>query len=267
MELLRFYNGGRGMEAMEQKMQQLLDIVTRSKALVFFGGAGVSTESGIPDFRSKDGLYNQHDVQFDRYQPEYLLSHSCLVDNSKVYFEFHRQKMDTRNIEPNAAHKYLAKLEEMGILKAIVTQNIDGLHQKAGSKQVFEIHGSALRNYCTACGREYDKDYIFDSREPVPRCNCGGMIRPDITLYEEGLPDEQVDGAIRAISSADTLIIGGTSLTVYPAASFINYFRGKNLVVINQSRLDLRRFSNTLVIEERIGKVFSSLAGMQGIEL
>lgn len=248
------------------KIQEFKEIVDGSDNIVFFGGAGVSTESGIPDFRSKDGLYNQHDVQFEKYRPEYLLSHSCLRDEPKVYFEFHRQKMDTRAIEPNKAHKYLAKLEEMGKLKAIVTQNIDGLHQKAGSKNVYEIHGSALRNYCQKCGKKYGVDYIFDSKEEIPRCECGGIIRPDITLYEEGLPDEAVNAAIESIASADTLIIGGTSLTVYPAASFVEFFRGKNLVIINKDDISFRRGENTLVINDKIGEVFSEVAKLQGIK-
>lgn len=250
-----------------EEVNKLKELIDDSNNIVFFGGAGVSTESGIPDFRSKDGLYNQHDVRFDMYQPEYLLSHSCLVYEPKVYYEFHRQKMDTRNIEPNNAHKYLAALEKTGKLKAIVTQNIDGLHQKAGSKVVYEIHGSALRNYCMSCGKEYPADYIFESTEPIPKCSCGGTIRPDITLYEEGLPDDQVDGAISSIASADMLIIGGTSLTVYPAASFINYFRGKNLVIINQSEIQISGAQNTLIIRDKIGKVFTELAALQGIEL
>jgi NAD-dependent deacetylase len=248
-------------------VERLKELIDASDNVVFFGGAGVSTESGIPDFRSKDGLYNQHDVRFDMYQPEYLLSHSCLVYEPKVYYEFHRQKMDTRNIEPNNAHKYLAKLEEMGKLKAIVTQNIDGLHQKAGSKVVYEIHGSALRNYCMSCGKEFPSDYIFESEEPIPRCSCGGVVRPDITLYEEGLPEDQVSGAIDSIARADMLIIGGTSLTVYPAASFVNYFRGKNLVIINRDKIDVRQAENTLVINRKIGELFAELAQLQGIEL
>ena len=248
-------------------VEKLKELIDASDNVVFFGGAGVSTESGIPDFRSKDGLYNQHDVRFDMYQPEYLLSHSCLVYEPKVYYEFHRQKMDTRNIEPNNAHKYLARLEEMGKLKAIVTQNIDGLHQKAGSKVVYEIHGSALRNYCMSCGKEFPSDYIFESKEPIPRCSCGGVVRPDITLYEEGLPEDQVSGAIDSIARADMLIIGGTSLTVYPAASFVNYFRGKNLVIINRDKIDVRQAENTLVINRKIGELFAELAQLQGIEL
>jgi NAD-dependent deacetylase len=250
-----------------EEIQKLKELIDSSENIVFFGGAGVSTESGIPDFRSKDGLYNQHDVRFDKYQPEYLLSHSCLVYEPKVYYEFHRQKMDTRNIEPNNAHKYLAALEKTGKLKGVVTQNIDGLHQKAGSRVVYEIHGSALRNYCMSCGKEYPEDYIFESEEPIPKCSCGGIIRPDITLYEEGLPEDQVSGAIEALSKADMLIIGGTSLSVYPAASFINYFRGKNLVVINESDIAVRGAENTLIIREKIGKVFTELAKIQGIEL
>ena len=252
---------------MSEQIERFKDLIDSSNYIVFFGGAGVSTESGIPDFRSKDGLYNQHDVRFDKYQPEYLLSHSCLVYEPKVYYEFHRQKMDTRNIEPNNAHKYLAALEKEGKLKAVVTQNIDGLHQKAGSRIVYEIHGSALRNYCMSCGKEFPSDYIFESDEPIPRCSCGGIIRPDITLYEEGLPEDQVSGAIDSIARADMLIIGGTSLSVYPAASFVNYFRGKTLVVINESDIAVRQAQNTLVIKEKIGKVFAELAELQGITL
>lgn len=248
-------------------VEEFAEWIKDAKSIVFFGGAGVSTESGIPDFRSKDGLYNTPSVGFEKYQPEYLLSHTCLMEESETYFEFHRQKMDTRRIEPNNAHKYLAKLEETGKLLGVVTQNIDGLHQKAGSKKVYEIHGSALRNYCLKCGKKYDVDYIFDSKEPVPHCECGGMIRPDITLYEEGLPDSDVAGAIAAISKADMMIIGGTSLTVYPAASFINYFRGRYLVIINRDKLNVSLSGKTLVINEKIGEVFTKLASLQNIEL
>ena len=251
----------------ETKIRELHEMIEKSNNIVFFGGAGVSTESGVPDFRSKDGLYNQHDVQFDMYQPEYLLSHSCLVREPEVYFEFHRQKMDTRTIEPNNAHKYLAALEKTGKLKAVVTQNIDGLHQKAGSKEVYEIHGSALRNYCMHCGRKYPMDYIFKSREPIPHCECGGIIRPDITLYEESLPELAVRKSVNAIAAADMLIIGGTSLTVYPAASYINYFEGKYLVIINRDELNVRKAHDTLVINDKIGEVFTRLAEMSGISL
>lgn len=251
----------------QKKIDLLYNYIEASDKITFFGGAGVSTESGVPDFRSKDGLYNQHDVQFDKYRPEYLLSHSCLMREPEVYFEFHRQKMDTRRIEPNDAHKYLAKLEEMGKLNGVVTQNIDGLHQKAGSKKVYEIHGSALRNYCVRCNKTYPEDYVFESKEPIPYCECGGLIRPDITLYEESLPDEAVENAILAISEADMLIIGGTSLTVYPAASYINFFKGKYLVVINRDALDVRVKAETLVITDKIGEVFKALADKQKIVL
>lgn len=247
------------------EIEILADYIDKAEKIVFFGGAGVSTESGIPDFRSKDGLYNQHDVQFDAYQPEYLLSHSCLRDKPEVYFEFHRQKMDTRDIEPNNAHRYLAALEKTGKLIGVVTQNIDGLHQKAGSKNVYEIHGSALRNYCSRCGKKYPMDYIFDSDDAIPKCECGGAIRPDITLYEEGLPEEQVAGALNAIQTADMMIIGGTSLTVYPAASFINYFKGKYIAVINRDALNIGRAENTVYISRRIGEVFTELAQLQGL--
>ncbi len=242
-----------------EEIKRLQEMIDASEKIVFFGGAGVSTESGIPDFRSKDGLYNQHDVAFEKYQPEYLLSHTCLIHEPKVYFEFHRQKLDTRDIEPNAAHRYLAELEEKGKLLGIVTQNIDGLHQKAGSKRVFEIHGSALRNYCSSCRKIYDSNYIFDSTEPIPRCSCGGIVRPDITLYEEGLPEVAVDSAITAIASADMMIIGGTSLSVYPAASFIRYFHGRKLCIINRDDLHVGLDAETLVIKANIGEVFASL--------
>lgn len=249
----------------EEKIEKLKAWMDDTGSVVFFGGAGVSTESGVPDFRSKDGLYNQHDVRFDQYPPEYLLSHSCLVNEPQVYFEFHRQKMDTRAVQPNAAHKYLAALEKTGKLSAIVTQNIDGLHQKAGSQVVYEIHGSALRNYCMRCGKTYPSDYIFESKEPIPHCSCGGVIRPDITLYEESLPEAAVRGAIQAIAAADMLIIGGTSLTVYPAASYIQYFRGKYLVIINRDALSVRLGADTLLIQDKIGEVFTRLAELQGL--
>ena len=243
-----------------EKIETLRQWIAECDNIVFFGGAGVSTESGVPDFRSKDGLYNQHDVRFDAYQPEYLLSHSCLRDHPEVFYEFYRQKMDARNVEPNAAHLFLAGLEAEGKLKAVVTQNIDGLHQKAGSRRVYEIHGTTTRNYCESCGRPYPADYIYDSTEKIPRCSCGGKIRCDVTLYEESLPEDAVTGAVRAIAKADMLIIGGTSLTVYPAASFINYFRGKHLVIINRGRLGVNLHpGRDLEINDSIGKVFSAL--------
>lgn len=222
----------------EEKIELLNKWIGESKRIVFFGGAGVSTESGIPDFRSKDGLYNQHDVQFDMHSPEYLLSKTCLYHNPKVFYEFYRQKLDVRNVEPNIVHYWLAELEQKGKLSAIVTQNIDGLHQKAGSKTVYEIHGTTQKNYCSKCKKEYDADYIFNTEEKIPKCECGGQIRPDVTLYEENLPGEAWLGAERAISIADMLIVAGTSLTVYPAANFLNDFMGEHLVIINRDKID-----------------------------
>jgi len=243
------------------KIKKLKEIIDGAENIVFFGGAGVSTESGVPDFRSKDGLYNNRGVEFEKYSPEYLLSHGCLVREPEVFFEFYRQKMDARGIKPNAAHYYLAELERSGKLKAVITQNIDGLHQKAGSKNVCEIHGSTLRNYCAKCGKEYSSDFVFDGKSPVPACpSCGGMVRCDVTLYEEALPEKAVEDAINAISKADVLIIGGTSLTVYPAASYIRYFRGEHLVVINKDSLSLRLDpEKDLEINAPIGEVFTAL--------
>lgn len=246
-----------------QQIEKLKEYIKESKKIVFFGGAGVSTESGIPDFRSKDGLYNQHDVQFDKYEPEYLLSRECLYNNPKVFYEFYRQKMDTRNIEPNITHKVLAKMEQIGKLEAIVTQNIDGLHQKAGSKNVFEIHGTTRRNYCSKCKMEYHPDFIFNTKDAIPKCECRGLIRPDVTLYGESLPTKAVDNAISAISHADMLMIGGTSLQVYPAANFISYFTGKHLVVINKEPIDLTLNVDTdLIIIDSLGTVFSEIEKM-----
>lgn len=240
--------------------EKLREYIEESNNIVFFGGAGVSTESGIPDFRSKDGLYNQHDVQFDKYEPEYLLSRECLYNNPKVFYEFYRQKMDTRNIEPNITHKVLAKMEEMGKLSAIVTQNIDGLHQKAGSKNVFEIHGTTQKNYCSKCKREYHSDFLFNTKETIPKCECGGLIRPAVTLYGENLPNDAVNGAIRAIRDAEMLIIGGTSLKVYPAANYISYFSGRHLVVINKEKIQVLLYGETdLMIVDSLGNVFSEI--------
>lgn len=247
----------------KEQLEKLKKYINESRNIVFFGGAGVSTESGIPDFRSKDGLYNQHDVQFDKYEPEYLLSRDCLYNNPKVFYEFYRQKMDTRNVGPNITHKVLAKMEEMGKLKAVVTQNIDGLHQKAGSKNVFEIHGTTQRNYCSKCKMEYHSDFIFNTKEAIPKCECRGLIRPDVTLYGENLPKDAVNNAIKAICDADCLIIGGTSLKVYPAASFISYFSGRHLIVINKEKLDVILNEDTdLMIQDSLGNVFSEIEKM-----
>lgn len=246
---------------MTDAIKTLAAYIQESRNIVFFGGAGVSTESGVPDFRSKDGLYNRPNVGFENYTPEYLLSHSCLTERPEVFFEFYRQKMDTRNVAPNAAHLFLAELERRGKLKAVVTQNIDGLHQRAGSKTVYEIHGTTARNYCASCGKPYPGDCIFSSREPVPRCACGGVIRPDVTLYEEQLPEQTVRDALGAIATADMLIIGGTSLSVYPAASYVEYFRGEHLAVINRDPIGitLRPWCD-VGISASIGEVFTETA-------
>lgn len=220
--------------------------------IVFFGGAGVSTESGIPDFRSVDGLYHQ---KF-KYPPETMLSHTFYEQHTAEFFDFYRQKLIVHGAKPNAAHLRLAKLEREGKLKAVVTQNIDGLHQAAGSKTVYELHGSTLRNYCTRCGKFYDVDFIANSTG-VPRCTeCGGIVKPDVVLYEEGLDEEVLSGAVDAIRHADTLIIGGTSLVVYPAAGLIRYFRGDNLVVINMQPTGADA-SADLCIAKPIGQVLS----------
>lgn len=236
----------------------LQQIINKSKKIVFFGGAGVSTESGIPDFRSVDGLYNQ---QWD-YPPEQIISRSFFYQNPKEFYRFYRAKLLPKGIEPNKAHYKLAELEKAGKLTAVVTQNIDGLHQKAGSKVVYELHGSTLRNYCMDCHAFYNEQIIIESEnaaDKLPHCpKCGGLIKPDVVLYEEGLDQEIITGAVKAISEADTLIIGGTSLTVYPAAGLINYFRGDNLVLINKSSTPQDSFA-TLAIHEPIGEVLSQI--------
>lgn len=214
----------------ETETDKLQKIIDESKNIVFFGGAGVSTESGIPDFRSADGIYHQA----YRYSPEQVVSHSFFMQHTEAFYDFYRDKMMILDAKPNPAHLKLAELEQAHKLKAVITQNIDGLHQAAGSKNVFELHGSIRRNYCMKCGRFYDAQYVKDS-EGIPRCECGGIVKPDVVLYEEGLDQMTIQGAVEAISHADTLIIGGTSLVVYPAAGFIDYFRGSHLAVINKS--------------------------------
>lgn len=238
---------------MEAEIRKLNDAIQECQYIVFFGGAGVSTESGIPDFRSVDGLYNQK----YQYPPETIISHSFYRRNPEEFFRFYKDKMIYREAKPNAAHIKLAELEAAGKLKAVVTQNIDGLHQAAGSKEVLELHGSIHRNYCERCHKFYELDYIADS-EGVPRCKCGGIIKPDVVLYEEGLNSETITRAVQHISNADMLIIGGTSLVVYPAAGFIDYFHGKYLVVINMAKTS-RDSSADIVINERIGEVFSKI--------
>mgnify|MGYP000482313296 CR=1 FL=1 len=210
----------------EERIQKFKDMINEAKAISFFGGAGVSTASGIPDFRSKDGLYNQHDVRFDMYEPEYLLSHDCLEDHPEVFYEFNRQKLDCRGIEPNVVHYKLAELEKAGKLKGVITQNIDGLHQRAGSRAVYEIHGSMERAYCDRCGKKHDANMIFDSGTPVPRCDCGGKIRPDVTLYGEMLPEDAWAASIDLLQKSDMLIVAGNSMTVYSSAPLGRHFRG-----------------------------------------
>lgn len=229
------------------------DIIENAKRIVFFGGAGVSTESGIPDFRSVDGLYNQK----YKYPPEVILSHDFFMRNTEEFFKFYKDKMLFLEAVPNNAHIGLAKLEARGKLSAVITQNIDGLHQKAGSKAVFELHGSVHRNYCMKCKKFYDVEFILNS-EGVPRCECGGIIKPDVVLYQEGLENDVVQNAIEHIKNADVLIIGGTSLGVYPAAGLIDYYRGNKLVLINRDATskDVRA---TLAIRKKIGEVFEGL--------
>ncbi len=232
----------------------LQKIIDESKSIVFFGGAGVSTESGIPDFRSVDGLYNQ---KYD-YPPEEILSHHFFVENTEEFYRFYKDKMLCTEAEPNNAHLKCAELEKAGKLSAVVTQNIDGLHQKAGSKRVYELHGSVHRNYCTKCKKKFDAEYMKNS-EGVPVCDkCGGIIKPDVVLYEEGLDDNTVNGALRAISSAETMIVAGTSLTVYPAAGMLRYFKGKNLILINR---DATQFDQTAdyVFRDKVGELFSKI--------
>ena len=238
---------------MEDKIQQFKQLVNKCDNIVFFGGAGVSTESGIPDFRSKDGLYNQ---QY-KYSPETILSHTFFMNKTEEFFKFYKLKMNSLKYQPNITHIKLSELEARGKLKAVITQNIDGLHQKAGSKVVYELHGSVLRNYCMNCHKFYDAEYVFSSNG-IPRCSCGGIIKPDVVLYEEGLDEETIENSIYAIQNADLLIVAGTSLTVQPASGLINYFRGKNLVLINRDSTLYDNKAN-LVINDSLGKVFSKL--------
>lgn len=237
----------------EREIEELQKIIDDSSRIVFFGGAGVSTESGIPDFRSADGIYHQK----YKYSPEQVVSHSFFVQYTEAFFEFYKEKMMILDAQPNPAHCRLAELEKEGKLTAVVTQNIDGLHQAAGSKKVYELHGSIHRNYCMECGRFYDAEYVKEA-EGVPRCECGGIIKPDVVLYEEGLDQKTIQGAVEAIDAADTLIIGGTSLVVYPAAGFIDYFRGKHLVVINKSET-AKTVRAELSIAAPIGEIFSKI--------
>ncbi len=231
------------------KINKLQKIIDKSENIVFFGGAGVSTESGIPDFRSNAGIYN--------YIPEDVLSHDYFENHTEEFFSYYKKHLVFNNAKPNPAHLKLAEGEKAGKIKAVITQNIDGLHQKAGSENVLELHGNFNRNYCQFCAREYDVNKILTS-EGIPYCECGGIIKPDVVLYQEPLKNDIISDSIKYISSADTLIIGGTSLVVYPASGLINYFNGDNLVLINKSPTDYDSFAN-LIIQESIGEVFSKI--------
>jgi NAD-dependent deacetylase len=241
---------------MDDKILKLKEIIEEGQRIVFFGGAGVSTESGVPDFRSVDGLYNQEYA----YPPETILSHSFYMKNREEFYRFYRNKMLFPKAEPNKAHIALEKLEEQGKLTAVITQNIDGLHQKAGSKTVYELHGTVHKNYCEDCGKFYSLEDIM-KMDGVPKCSCGGFIKPDVVLYEEGLDQRTIENSVRAIANADVLIIGGTSLAVYPAAGLIDYYRGNKLVLINKSATPKDSRAN-LVIHEAIGEVFSQVVAI-----
>ena len=236
-----------------EKLETLKQWIQESNRIVFFGGAGVSTESGIPDFRSVDGLYNQ---KFE-YPPETIISHSFYVRRPEYFFRFYREKMLPLGFEPNITHKVLARWEQEGKLSAVVTQNIDGLHQKAGSQRVYELHGSVLRNYCTRCRKFHSAEFVRDA-DGVPKCTCGGIVKPDVVLYEESLNQDTIEKSVRAIQSADLLIVAGTSLTVYPAAGLINYYQGNRLVLINRDATPYDHEAD-LVFHESLGKIFEQL--------
>lgn len=238
---------------MKKEVEKLQEIIDRHDNIVFFGGAGVSTESGIPDFRSQDGLYNQ---KYD-YPPETILSHTFFMRYPEEFFKFYQDKMLCDTAQPNAAHKKLAELERAGKLRAVITQNIDNLHQMAGSRRVLELHGSVYRNYCMKCGKFHDFSFMKQAKG-VPRCECGGIVKPDVVLYEEGLDNDTIRQSVEAIRQAQVLIIGGTSLAVYPAASLIDYFNGEYLVVINRSPTPRDRYAQ-LLIQDSIGEVFSQI--------
>ncbi len=235
------------------KIERLKKWVAESHRIVAFTGAGASTESGIPDFRSVDGLYNQ---KFE-YPPETIISHSFYERDPEYFFRFYREKMLPLGFEPNITHKTFAAWEQQGKLLAVVTQNIDGLHQKAGSKRVYELHGSVLRNYCTRCGKFHSAEFVKDT-PGIPRCGCGGIVKPDVVLYEEGLDQDVIEQSVHAISQADLMIVAGTSLTVYPAAGFVNYYRGNRLVLINRDATPYDHYAD-LVLHESLGAVFSKL--------
>lgn len=235
------------------KIEEFQKLIDNSKKIVFFGGAGVSTESGIPDFRSKDGLYNQEYI----YPPEEILSHHFFMDNPKEFYRFYKAKLNTLDKEPNICHKYLKKLEDNNKLLGIITQNIDGLHEKTNVKNIALLHGTIYKNHCISCGKSYSADYVFNSSD-IPICECGSIIKPDVVLYEEGLDDDTVNKAIYWMRNADLLIIAGTSLTVYPASSFIHYYGGDNIVIINKDKTNFDNMA-TLVLHDSLGNVFKNL--------
>ena len=240
---------------MDKKTEILKEMINESNSIVFFGGAGVSTESGIKDFRSVDGLYNQK----YEYPPETILSHSFFIHNTEAFYKFYRDKLNCLDAKPNITHEVLAELENKEKLKSIITQNIDGLHQEAGNKNVFELHGSIHRNYCMKCHKFYGPEKVFNTNEPIPLCDeCGGIVKPDVVLYEEGLDDFFFFSAIKSIEKSDLLIVGGTSLMVYPAAGLIRYFKGNKLVLINKQETAFDNFAN-LVIHDSIGKTFKNI--------
>lgn len=250
------------MENNQQKIERLKNIVNNPTArIVFLGGAGVSTESGIPDFRSKDGLYSQK----YKYSPEYMLSHDCFISHPKDFYAFYKEKMDCRNYEPNITHRKLAELEEKGRVIGIITQNIDGLHQKAGSKNVIEIHGTTKRNYCNICGKEFDENYVFDYDGPIPRCDCRknvasrGFVKPDVVLYGENI--KRYNDSVELIHRANVLIVGGTSLNVYPAAGLLSEFTGEHIIIINYGDFEMPLLNpeSDFVINDKLGNVFSQL--------
>lgn len=241
----------------QAQCSHLQSYIQKARRVVFFGGAGVSTESGIPDFRSADGLYHQKYTV----PPEVILSHTYFLAHPAEFYRFYRDKMNCLAAAPNPAHHTLAKWEKMGKVSAVVTQNIDGLHTKAGSRTVWELHGSIHRNYCMDCGKPYPAEAIFDSSEPVPHCACGGVIRPDVVLYEEGLSDETVEGAIDAIRDCDLLLVAGTSLTVYPAAGLLRFYGGRQLVLINRDETPMDALA-TLVMRDKVGEVLSAVDAM-----
>ena len=242
-----------------QKLEAFGNMLAWAECAVFLGGAGVSTESGIPDFRGKNGLYHKKEKRFARYQPEYLLSYECLRNEPEVFFDYYRRNLDAREVQPNAAHLRLAEWEASGRLEGIVTQNIDGLHQKAGSRNVQEIHGTIWRNHCASCKAPYGVDFIFDSPDPVPRCpKCGGVVRPDVTLYGEYLPKEAHAASVRLMQRADLLIIGGTSLEVGSAAGLAHQYHGKYLVIVNRTRTRMEGLAD-LVFHDSIGKVLTEV--------